>query len=605
VIYAAVVGSRAWGLADESSDEDVRGCFVAPFEEHAGLFDYPDELQDPEGDAAYWEVEKLVHQALRGDANTLETLWSPLIKVITPLGQQLVDQRRIFVSMNVLGSFGRYAQSQFRRIERAQKRDVAFAELFAEAGAGRLQTADEAAQFLRARRVAPNLGEAKKEVHALARSVFDRGLIEAAHFEALMQAVAAGRSAELAPPPHRPKNAYNLLRLLHSCRSWLTTGEPLIEVPAPLRDTLLAIKKRQVAIDQVLEMAKVVAHEVDDAAKSATLPVQPDYEAADSFLRSCRRDAARRSLLTTGIVRDADGQFVPGPVSVDDPYLPTILPVALPSDIEAEPLRLFLARYCDVASPSHLEFVWLSLSGAHAYGFPSPDSDLDLKAIHTLPAADLLGLAPSPAAVELVTDWRGREYDFSSNELGPAAQLLLKGNGNMLERLLGPFPVVTTPIGYRLRVLAEQSVSRLVFGHYRGFLGGMLRESELEARGGGRTVKRLLYAYRVGLTGAHALLTGEIVTDLSVLAPRYGFPRALELRQVKTRGELVTLAVGDEGPYLADIEKVGVMLEDAHQRSRLPEYAPNQDALEAFVIEQRLSRQRRRRIGSNGPPGDQ
>ena len=39
VIYAAVVGSRAWGLAGPDSDEDIRGCFVAPFDAAAGLWD--------------------------------------------------------------------------------------------------------------------------------------------------------------------------------------------------------------------------------------------------------------------------------------------------------------------------------------------------------------------------------------------------------------------------------------------------------------------------------------------------------------------------------------------------------------------------------------
>jgi hypothetical protein len=36
------------------------------------------------------------------------------------------------------------------------------------------------------------------------------------------------------------------------------------------------------------------------------------------------------------------------------------------------------------------------LSGAHAYGFPSPDSDLDLKAIHVAKTADLLGFDVPP-----------------------------------------------------------------------------------------------------------------------------------------------------------------------------------------------------------------
>ena len=42
----------------------------------------------------------------------------------------------------------------------------------------------------------------------------------------------------------------------------------------------------------------------------------------------------------------------------------------------------------------------VALSGAHAYGFPSPDSDLDLKAIHIAPTRALLGLRPDTPPVE-------------------------------------------------------------------------------------------------------------------------------------------------------------------------------------------------------------
>ena len=37
VIFATVVGSRAWGLGGPDSDMDVRGCFLAPFEDHTIL----------------------------------------------------------------------------------------------------------------------------------------------------------------------------------------------------------------------------------------------------------------------------------------------------------------------------------------------------------------------------------------------------------------------------------------------------------------------------------------------------------------------------------------------------------------------------------------
>ncbi|MEO1339344.1 MAG: nucleotidyltransferase domain-containing protein, partial [Myxococcota bacterium] len=43
VILSSVVGSQAWGLADEHSDEDVRGCFVAPFDDYAGLWTTPED----------------------------------------------------------------------------------------------------------------------------------------------------------------------------------------------------------------------------------------------------------------------------------------------------------------------------------------------------------------------------------------------------------------------------------------------------------------------------------------------------------------------------------------------------------------------------------
>ncbi|MEO8706556.1 MAG: nucleotidyltransferase domain-containing protein, partial [Kofleriaceae bacterium] len=59
------------------------------------------------------------------------------------------------------------------------------------------------------------------------------------------------------------------------------------------------------------------------------------------------------------------------------------------------------------------------LSGAHAYGFPSPDSDLDLKCVHIAPTADLVGLAlvgDPPDRIEIV---EGVELDYGSNELAP------------------------------------------------------------------------------------------------------------------------------------------------------------------------------------------
>jgi hypothetical protein len=138
-----------------------------------------------------------------------------------------------------------------------------------------------------------------------------------------------------------------------------------------------------------------------------------------------------------------------------------------------------------------------------------------------------------------------------------------------------------------LRELVAANISRRVFGHYRGFFGGMRREYDVEKRAGERRAKRLLYAYRVALTGIHLLREREIVTDVRILADRYDSPRVAELIAIKQRAEKQTLD-GDDRPYLEDFHRLERELETAHASSPLPEEPAAADQLERFVIAQRL-----------------
>ena len=40
--------------------------------------------------------------------------------------------------------------------------------------------------------------------------------------------------------------------------------------------------------------------------------------------------------------------------------------------------------------------VFATISGAHLYGFPSPDSDYDLRGCHVLPLREVVGLDSGP-----------------------------------------------------------------------------------------------------------------------------------------------------------------------------------------------------------------
>jgi len=236
------------------------------------------------------------------------------------------------------------------------------------------------------------------------------------------------------------------------------------------------------------------------------------------------------------------------------------------------------------AKRSHLV---VSLSGAHAYGFPSPNSDLDLKAIHVAPTERLLGLSPprvgAPDRLETID---GVEVDYSSNEIQQVLVGILQGNGNFAERMLSRFVLRSSPEHSAVRDLVRRSLSRRLHRHYRGFGMGQLHEWEKD---GFRSAKRLLYVLRTTLTGTHALLTGEIETDVTLLLDAHGFGEARELVAAKRRGERTELS-----PEVAERWKKRVTgafdtLDAALTRSVLPEEPPNVAEVDAWLVALRRS----------------
>jgi uncharacterized protein len=46
----------------------------------------------------------------------------------------------------------------------------------------------------------------------------------------------------------------------------------------------------------------------------------------------------------------------------------------------------------ETVSQQPYPLLFATISGAHLYGFPSPDSDYDLRGVHILPLVDVIGL---------------------------------------------------------------------------------------------------------------------------------------------------------------------------------------------------------------------
>ncbi|CAN5886274.1 hypothetical protein BH11MYX4_BH11MYX4_17590 [soil metagenome] len=319
VVLDAQVGSHAWGLADELSDDDRRGVFALPLPWTLGLVAPPEDLVRDDGSATYWATGKAVRQALRADPNTLEMLFVAGVSARDSIGEWLLAERDAFVSVEIHGSFGRYALGQLRRLEQAQRLAEHRAVVLSWLRADEAPSLDDVAQRLArlSPRAAPSEADAvlqaKQYVKQLYRSLFDQGLLEAAEFASLVR-FARGPSSELELPRElRPKNAYNLLRLIAAATRWLREGTPSFVAVGAERERLLAVKRGEVALDEVLAEAEALAPELDAAKEESRLPARPDVARADALLRRIGEEVARRWSLRE-----------PGPFGAEAPAPPDV-----------------------------------------------------------------------------------------------------------------------------------------------------------------------------------------------------------------------------------------------------------------------------------------
>lgn len=122
VVLRVLVGSRAYGLAREESDSDLRGVFVPAASWHWSLAKPPEQVESDEEQTVIWEVEKFVGLALKGNPAILETLWSPAVLFASGIGRELLGLRERVLSRAVYRSFLGYAEAQFVGMTRARER---------------------------------------------------------------------------------------------------------------------------------------------------------------------------------------------------------------------------------------------------------------------------------------------------------------------------------------------------------------------------------------------------------------------------------------------------------------------------------------------------
>ena len=221
-----------------------------------------------------------------------------------------------------------------------------------------------------------------------------------------------------------------------------------------------------------------------------------------------------------------------------------------------------------VAEQPH-PLLFATISGAHLYGFPSPDSDYDLRGVHVLPLREVIGLTPRRETLEVNADREELELDLVTHDVEKFCRLLLRPNGYVLEQLCSPLVVHTTPAHAELRALVPRLVTRHHAHHYLGFAETQWRLFEKERP---RRVKPLLYVFRVLLTGIHLMRSGAVEANLVTLNEAYRLPYIGELVARKLAGpEQGALGDGDVAMFAVEYARLRGELEAAREATGLPD----------------------------------
>ncbi len=233
------------------------------------------------------------------------------------------------------------------------------------------------------------------------------------------------------------------------------------------------------------------------------------------------------------------------------------------------------------AQPYPLLFA--TISGAHLYGFPSADSDVDIRGAHVLPAADLLAMGRVRETLEASAVRRGVLLETVTHDVKKFFTLLLKRNGYVLEQLFSPLVVHTSDDHEELKDIGRRCITRQHHLHYLGFARTAWKLFAKRP-----TIKQALYLYRVLMTGIHLMRTGEVEANLAVLNVAFGLPFIPDLIARKVNGSEEGRLDADLSFHALEYSRLCAELETAAQTSSLPQDAAGADALNDLLLRIRL-----------------
>lgn len=125
IILLCVGGSHAYGLNTETSDIDIRGCALNQKSEILYTDNF-EQFVETETDTIIYSFNKLISLLCNCNPNTIELLGlrQEHYLYLHPIGRELLNKRKLFLSKRAINSFSGYANDQLRRLENISVRHV-------------------------------------------------------------------------------------------------------------------------------------------------------------------------------------------------------------------------------------------------------------------------------------------------------------------------------------------------------------------------------------------------------------------------------------------------------------------------------------------------
>ncbi|MEP3478270.1 MAG: nucleotidyltransferase domain-containing protein [Fuerstiella sp.] len=242
--------------------------------------------------------------------------------------------------------------------------------------------------------------------------------------------------------------------------------------------------------------------------------------------------------------------------------------------------------------------LFATISGAHLYGFPSSDSDFDLRGAHVLPLNRVIGIHPGKETIDKTTVDAGMELDLVTHDVAKFFRMMLKKNGYVIEQVMSPLVVHSSADHEELISLVPACLTKHHIYHYLGFAKTQwelfLKTAAAPNTAGSNTagprIKPLLYVYRVLLTGIHLMQTGNVQCNLQTLNEIHQSSEITELLEIKRHGiEKQVVDQCDFSFHEKAVERLTEQLKVESERSFLPDVPSAGDAINDLLIRIRMN----------------